>query len=101
MHIQLNDLLIRGCARHEQVQGAMRKIDLVSYTREELEKKITICEERLKTTKPIPGYNEWLIKTDKLSIARYKSWLDATTEDEIYIFNSCVVNDILPNWLRK
>lgn len=60
-----------------------------------------MCEERLKTTKPCTKYNEVLIKSDKERIARYKGWLDATTEDDIYIFHSCVVNDILPNWLRK
>lgn len=100
LHIQLNELLIRGCARHGQVQGAMRRIEIKVYTREEVEAIICKAEESIANTKPGSLFNNWCIDTDRERISIYKAMLEATKDDEIYAFCGEAVNDKLPEWMK-
>lgn len=98
LHIQLNDLLIRGCARHGQVQEAMRSIEVKVYTREDLLKNIKWCEDKLLLLQP--GRDDYNINIKKRAIAKYELLLASTDDYEIYVFKGEVVNNKLPEWLK-
>lgn len=76
----------------------MRSIDVRVYTREELEKNIAWCEDKLLYLQP--GRDDYNINLKKRVIAKYIRFLESTDDNEIYVFQGEVVNDKLPEWLK-